>query len=507
VSAPDGTKPIKILLVDDDEVDRLALHRALSRAGLHDVHVTDAERASEAFDHITSESFDCAFFDVRLPDRDGVALLRDVRAAGVRTPVIVLTGFGDEQTVLDAMKAGATDYVAKSAVSPERIDQVLRTAIRLGDAERQATAARMAHERYATQLQGLADAAVAINNATDVQEMLRAAAMHACRITGSAAAAVELTPQSAADLTMEYPTGTWYGGDGTTTDAAPTPSTVSVALPARDDRPSPGALVLQPWPERSGDAAVLAQLVRLVAGTLENVRLYLAAQRATRARDDVLAVVSHDLRNPLHTIGLSVSFLAELLGGDAPPAAVQQTEIIERAVKRANSLIQDLLDVSSIEAGGFSVSTAPIAPQLLLDDLTEAMEPLSSTSDVTLDCHTDDGSPGVLADRERILQVFTNLVGNAIRFTPAGGSIRVSASPGGNDVVRFTVRDTGSGIPPENLSHVFDRFWHERTGEHTGAGLGLAIAKGIVEAHGGTISVASEVGNGTEFSFTVPVAR
>ncbi|HEY8309263.1 MAG TPA: response regulator, partial [Gemmatimonadaceae bacterium] len=129
-------QPISILLVDDDQIDRLAVRRALAKAGLGEISVTEAERASEAFAHISATQFDCAFFDFRLPDRDGVTLLRDVRAAGVRTPVIVLTGFGDEQTVLDAMKAGANDYVSKSAVSPERIGQAVRAAVRLGDAER-----------------------------------------------------------------------------------------------------------------------------------------------------------------------------------------------------------------------------------------------------------------------------------------------------------------------------------------------------------------------------------
>ena len=180
-----STQPLSILLVDDDEIDRLALRRALGKASLGELRIVDAERASDAFTLITTESFDCAFFDFRLPDRDGVALLRDVRATGVHTPVIVLTGFGDEQTVVDAMKAGATDYVAKSAVSPERIGQVVRSAARLAAAERQADAARRSHERYASQLRGLADAAVAVNRAESVRDLLNAAAMHACLITGA----------------------------------------------------------------------------------------------------------------------------------------------------------------------------------------------------------------------------------------------------------------------------------------------------------------------------------
>lgn len=518
---PVNADAISILLVDDDEIDRLALRRALSKAGLGEIRVTETERGSEAYAEITAGAFDCAFFDVRLPDRDGVVLLRDVRAAGVRTPVIVLTGFGDEQTVLDAMKAGATDYVAKSAVSAERIGQALRSAIRLGAAERQAVAARAAQDRYAAQLRGLTEAAVAVNNAAGAEEMLRVTAMHACRITGSNAATVELVADIAADLRLDSnasagisagisaTTNKWYSanGNGATCEPScePRHDPVRVSLPGRDGNEI-GEIALLPWSESAVDAVVVSQLARLAAGALENVRLYLAAQRATRAREDVLAVVSHDLRNPLHTIGLSASLLEEVFPDSLPEAALQQTHVIQRAVKRANTLIQDLLDVSRIEAGGFSVATALISPQQLLDDVNEAMGALVAAADITLECIADPGLPDVLADRERVLQVFTNLVGNAIKFTPPDGTITVSAASDGPSFVRFLVRDTGSGIADDNLSHVFDRFWQARHGARTGAGLGLAIAKGIVTAHGGTISVSSKLGGGTEFAFVLPTA-
>ncbi|MGI8510040.1 MAG: ATP-binding protein [Gemmatimonadaceae bacterium] len=519
---PVNAGAISILLVDDDEIDRLALRRALSKAGLGDIRVTEAERASEAYAEITAGTFDCAFFDVRLPDRDGVVLLRDVRAAGVRTPVIVLTGFGDEQTVLDAMKAGATDYVAKSAVSAERIGQALRSAMRLGAAERQAAAAHASQERYAAQLHGLAEAAVAVNNAAGAEEMLRVTATHACRITGSDAATVELAADMAADLALDpkasVTTIAWYSATGNEAvcnpSCGPQPDPVRVSLRGRDGNEI-GEIALLPWKESAVDAVVVSQLGRLVAGVLENVRLYLAAQRATRAREDVLAVVSHDLRNPLHTIGLSVSLLEEVFPDSLSEIALQQTRIIQRAVKRANTLIQDLLDVSRIEAGGLSVVTAPLPPQQLLDDVHEAMGSLAAAADIKLECVADTDLSQVLADRERVLQVFTNLVGNAIKFTPPGGTITVSATGDGPGFVQFAVRDTGPGIAAENLPHVFDRFWQARHGANNGAnngeskssagaGLGLAIAKGIVVAHGGTISVSSKLGVGTEFTLLLP---
>lgn len=490
-----------VLLVDDDQIDRLAVRRALAKAGLGELNIVEAERARDAFTQITQLDFDCAFFDFRLPDRDGVALLRDVRAAGVRTPVIVLTGFGDEQTVLDAMKAGATDYVAKSAVSPERIGQAVRAAIRLGEAERQASAARAAQDRYANQLRGLASAAVAVNNAENIAQLLGEAAKHACLITGAPAAHVLVSEAVAIDLSHDEDEDGWYCVDVNAPHEIITP--IEIDLTGRDGN-SVGRIVLDVWVDRVGDEVVLGQLARLVAGALENIRLYRAALRAAQARDDVLAIVSHDLRNPLHTIVLSSSYLAEVFLNDLPEAALQQTQIIKRAVDRANRLIQDLLDVSRIEAGGFSITTEPIPPAILLNDAYDAMMSTASAARVTLVCRSDSDLPEVLADRERLQQVFTNLIGNAIKFTAAGGNVSVTATASGPFSVRFAVSDSGQGISADNIPHIFDRFWQARHATRTGAGLGLAIVKGIVEAHGGTISATSEIAEGTEIAFELP---
>ncbi len=495
-------QPISILLVDDDQVDRLSVRRALSKAGLGEVTITEAERATEAFAQITAATFDCAFFDFRLPDQDGVTLLRNVRAAGVRTPVIVLTGFGDEQTVLDAMKAGATDYVAKSAVSPERIGQAVRAAVRLGHAERQAAVARAAEQRYADQLRGLTDAAVAVNSAQNVCELLGAAAKHACLITGAPVAQVRLTGEAALELADDGADGGWYSAAGELRHEMSSP--VSIPLRGRDGH-SIGEIVLDVWANRGRDGFILDQLARLVGGALENMRLYRAAQRATQARDDVLAIVSHDLRNPLHTIVLSASYLSEVFLADLPGAALQQTEIIRRAVDRANRLIQDLLDVSRIEAGGFAVSSEPVAPAVLIGDACDAMTSTAAAARVKLTSHVDDDLPDVLADRERLQQVFSNLVGNAVKFTPAGGTVEMTATASGPFRICFSVKDSGQGISDDNLPHIFDRFWQARNAKRTGAGLGLAIARGIVEAHGGTVSAKSTLGTGTDISFELPV--
>ncbi|QRN96062.1 PAS domain S-box protein [Archangium violaceum] len=246
------------------------------------------------------------------------------------------------------------------------------------------------------------------------------------------------------------------------------------------------------------------ELAYRAALALQSARLYRAAREASQARDDILAVVAHDLRNPLNTISISAQALLrqQTLAGDARLQAPLRT--IRGSVDRMNRLIQDLLNVSRMEAGRMSVETYPEPAETILQEALEAALPLASQ--VQLRTEVPETLPWVRADRERLLQVFSNLLGNALKFTPPGGRVTIGARSEGS-VVRFWVSDTGPGIPPEALEHLFDRFWQVRHGDRRGAGLGLSIAKGLVEAHGGRIWVESEPGRGSTFCFVVPVAH
>jgi signal transduction histidine kinase len=175
-------------------------------------------------------------------------------------------------------------------------------------------------------------------------------------------------------------------------------------------------------------------------------------------------------------------------------------------VRRSDRLIRDLLDVSKIEAGKLSVEPTAHSVEGLLEQAVRDHEVLAEERELTLRVQPmPDGMPKVIADRTRIIQVLGNLIGNAIRFTEAGGTIDLEAEHH-DSVVHIRVSDTGSGIPVETLPHIFNRYWQARQQRRAGAGLGLAIAKGIVEAHSGTIWVTSEQGVGTTFTFTLPIA-
>jgi len=249
------------------------------------------------------------------------------------------------------------------------------------------------------------------------------------------------------------------------------------------------------------DLRLAEDLARRAALSIENARLYRTAKRAIQVRDDVLGIVAHDLRNPLNAVLLQASLLRRR-GSESEKEVADE---IKRAANRMNRLIQDLLDVTRMEAGRLSIMQEQVSTAQFVTEALKAQMPLASSASLELQADLAPNLPDVRADRHRLLQVFENLVGNALKFTEAGGRITVGAAPRDGEVL-FWVTDTGLGIPAENLSHIFDRFWQARKAERRGAGLGLPVVKGIVEAHGGRIWVESIPDQGTTFFFTIPMA-
>ncbi len=227
-----------------------------------------------------------------------------------------------------------------------------------------------------------------------------------------------------------------------------------------------------------------------------------ALRRAVTAREETLAVVSHDLRSPLSTVQAVGELLIEV-PLDAEKRADQLKNLL-RASDRMERLIRDLLDIARIDARGLSVARAPESAASLLDSAATAMQPRADAAGIRLHRSSAVGDVRVTADADRIQQVWENLVSNALRHTPRGGTVELGAEVIG-DRVEFRVSDTGSGIAPDALPHLFDRFWRADQPRRDGAGLGLTIVRGIVEAHGGDVGVDSEVGVGTTFRFTLPV--
>jgi signal transduction histidine kinase len=247
---------------------------------------------------------------------------------------------------------------------------------------------------------------------------------------------------------------------------------------------------------------LLASLAALLSSALEREAAETLLRAAAIARDDLLAIVSHDLRNPLFAIISAASLLAdEEVRSDAASLA-RCVGIIDRNGQRMAGMIKDLLDFEGLRGAGLSVDVAEHALAAMLDEAIETIQPQAREKSLQLTSRCP-AAKTVRCDRERTLQVLSNLLGNAVKFTPDGGTITLDVKVLA-DEVQISVRDTGPGVSPENLPHIFDRYWQAKRSDRRGIGLGLPIAKGLVEAQGGNLWVESAPGQGTTFFFTLP---
>ena len=366
--------PLRILLVEDSPGDARLIRETLRDAGSLAFELAHADRLAAALPSLEARAADVVLLDLSLPDAHGLETVTRALAAAPEVPIVVLTGLDDETVAIQAVQAGAQDYLVKGQVEPGTLARALRHAM-----ERRRLLARE-HEARA------------------------------------------------------------------------------------------------------------------------------AAEEAVRARDEVLRIVAHDIGNSLSGMKIHALVLERTLpGGDDFAEARGHAGAIRQLTAQMDRLRQDLLDVAAIEAGRLSVEPVEIDPGEVLAEAVDALAGVAAERGVAMGMRAEPGLPRVFADRERVLQVLANLAGNAVKFTPPGGRVDLSAKRDG-DEVRIAVADTGAGIAAADLPYVFDRFWQARSTRRAGAGLGLAIAKGIVEAHGGAISAASEPGRGSTFAFTLPIA-
>jgi PAS domain S-box-containing protein len=254
-----------------------------------------------------------------------------------------------------------------------------------------------------------------------------------------------------------------------------------------------------------GDLETAQHLGRRAALAVDNARLYEDAREATRLREQVLAIVSHDLKSPLGAIQLAATLLSTKLPESSGRGIHRNVSTIARSADHMEHLISDLLDIASIQAGRLSVERRNTAAGRLLEEAVASHEGAAAQKEIRLRCECPPPNVLVRADPDRLLQVLANLIGNAVKFCRDGGSVLVSAEPREREVV-FSVTDTGPGIPAEELEHLFKPYWSAARHAPKGTGLGLYISRGIVEAHGGRIWAQSTVGVGSTFFFTMPRA-
>jgi len=501
---------LRILVVDDEAPDRLAIRRYLLQAGVPAV-VDEVTSAREALQRVGAEAPDCVLLDYYLPGDDALALLRSLRDTATDVPVVILTGRGGEEVAVELMKAGAADYVPKAVLTPERLAATLRHAMELARtaaARRHAEAELRAQEaRFRTlansipQFAWMADPTGAVYwynqrwydyTGTTLEKVqgwhwqdvhhpdhVRRVVERIRRSIDTGEPWEDTFPLRATDGTYR-----WF---------------LSRALPVRGDG---GEVVgwLGTHTDITDQKAAEAERERLLARERE---ARTGAERAIRMRDEVLGIVAHDLRNPMNAIAVSAATMTGVPVSE--DQRLRQLEIIRRSAKELDRLISDLLDVSRIESGTFVIRAAPVHVRALLDEAQQLFEPLARARQIALDVGTAADLPPVAGDRDRLVQVLSNLLDNALKFTRAHGRVVLRARRL-DGAVQISVEDSGPGIPAEHLPHVFDRFWQADRASRAGAGLGLAICKGLVEAHGGRIEAESTFGHGAVFRFTVPCA-
>lgn len=544
---------LTILIVDDDEIDRKAVRRALRVAGLALV-VEEAADSAAALAALEQRPFDCVFLDYRLPDRDGLAVLQAIRARGLLVPVVVLTGQGDERLAVELMKAGASDYLSKGTLTPESLAQALRSAIRIQRAEASAARATRALSASVERLHFLAEASRLLASSLDAPVILSALARLVvqnmadwCEVDVVAddgslqrlvIAATDPTHEALIPALQELPL---LGADVPGTPA----SVIASGRPLLLDGLHPehmacldaerraqtecfaisgllivplsvrgrvlGALTLAATHGRhfSTEDLVLAEdLAYRTAVAVDNARLYHEAREAVRLRDVFLSVASHELKTPLTSLFGNAQLLQRRLtrqGGLSERDQRTLYVLVEQA-NRLNKMITALLDISRLQTGQFSIQREPVDLCALVLRLAEELRP-------ALDQHTISVSANrsplpVIGDELRLEQVLHNLIQNAIKYSPQGGAIEVCLERRGQQAT-VAVIDRGIGIPADALPHLFSRFYRANNVQDqqiSGIGLGLYVVSEIVALHGGSVTVVSEEGNGSTFTIFLPLA-
>jgi signal transduction histidine kinase len=475
-------EPIKVLLIEDNPGDARLIWEMLAQARGARFDLECAERLSSGLERLAQGGIDVLLLDLSLPDSQGLDTLIRVHTPAPEVPIMVLTGLDDEALAVKAMREGAQDYLVKGQVDSNLLLHSIRYAIErhrlAGKLEQQARELQSSEARLRTIIENSADGIIIV----DENGIVRFINPIVESLIGRKAG--ELVNQSfgfpvvageAAEIDI-------MGKDGDTTVA--------------DMR-----VVQIEW---EGQGAHLVSLHDVT----ERKRVEEALRELDRMKSEFIAATSHELRTPLFTIQ---GFVKLLLDDKVPDAETQKEflGIIDRESDRLGHQIDDLLDVSAVESGRMTVRKKVMSMKEVIQRVVANLQSLAREQGVTIEAELPTPLPEVIGDERRLEQVVSNLVYNAIKFSAEKSCVMVRA--GVEDAkLQVQVIDQGIGIPTTALPHLFEKFYQvngSTTRTRGGAGLGLYIAKQIVEAHGGQIWVESKVGEGSTFSFTLPLSN
>lgn len=487
---------VKFLLVDDLEENLLALEALLRR---DDLEILTARSGTEALELLLVHDFALAFIDVQMPNMNGFELAELMRGSEKtrHVPIIFVTaGSREPHRVFKGYESGAVDFLFKP-IDPYILRHKADIFFQLYR-QRQLLAQQFQRiQESEALLRGVMDATAALIYVKDTQGKYITVNRRFSDLFGRepdwilGRTDTEVFPEQYAREYIANDHRVLESGEAMEFEecahhADGEHTYVSVKVPLRD---------------ASGKIWAVCGVSTDIS---DRKRLEADLAQAVQTRDDILAIVSHDLRSPLSVISATVGLL--LRSGQLPDNSDsrRQYDRIRRNVEQMNRLIGDLMDMASIRSGRLSIERRPEKIGSLVHEAVTAHEALARERKVELRQDVSDADRYVLCDHQRVLQVFANLCGNALKFTGDGGHIVVSAQAS-NGEARFAVADSGPGIAPEELARVFDPYWSGNRHEKSGTGLGLYITRGIVEAHGGRVWAESEPGRGTTMYFTLPL--
>ena len=486
----------RILVVDDEQIMRDGCTRILSKEDWEVVAADNGEAGLEAIK--SGDGFDLLLLDLMMPGISGMEVLEAVRQVDANVLVIVITGYATVELAVEAMKKGAYDFIPKP-FTPDQLRIVVQRALEKRTLEKEMEILKLEREKSLRDIATEKTKIMTIINC--MGDGVLVCDRDSCVVLTNPAAGRLLGLRESSLIGRPL---VECNIDGTLTE------TIMESLESFDTVPP--AVSQEICPTASPSSFLRAHTAPVKNNFGETLGAVTVLQDITglkeldRMKSDFVAMVSHELRSPVASIQQQLSVLLEGLSGDLTE---RQARMLTRAKERARGLldlIADLLDLSKIEAGMAVQYKEPLKPEELLKKIHKMMLPEAELKNLKLKLQLKRPLPPITGDRNSLEGVFTNLVNNAIKYTPEGGEINIRAKGEGKNV-RVEVSDTGIGISKDDLPRIFDRFYRvksEKTRQIVGTGLGLCIVKQIVEAHLGTITVDSEEGGGSTFTVILP---